>query len=129
MDRAFSAYTHLVREGRENETFERALELEDERIKKGYSFIWHYKNVGFYYEQVKDYLENFSDVKVCLYDDLRKDPIKLVQDIFGFLGVDDNFVPANIGEKYNVSGVPKSKSLHRFLRTDNAVMAMFLPII
>jgi len=129
VDRAFSAYTHLVREGRENETFERALELEDERIKKGYSFIWHYKNVGFYYEQVKDYLENFSDVKVCLYDDLRKDPIKLVQDIFRFLGVDDNFVPANIGEKYNVSGVPKSKSLHRFLRTDNAVMAMFLPII
>jgi hypothetical protein len=42
------------------------------------SLGWHYKTVGFYYNQVKAYLDNFNQVKIYLFDDLKKDTLGLV---------------------------------------------------
>jgi len=129
IDRAFSAYSHLMRDNREFLTFEDALKQEENRKKKNWEFIWYYKDVGFYYNQVKAYLENFSEVKVYLYDDLKKDPLSLVQDIYRFLEVDDSFIPKSIGERFNVSGVPKNKFLHEFLTKPNPVKSAIKPLV
>jgi hypothetical protein len=60
IDRAYSAFLHLVRDGREEFTdFGTALQHEDERIRAGWEHIWHYKNMGAYYEQVKRYYDLF----------------------------------------------------------------------
>ena len=129
IDRAFSAYSHLMRDNREFLTFEDALNQEENRKKENWEFIWYYKDVGFYYNQVKAYLENFSEVKVYLYDDLKKDPLSLVQDIYRFLEVDDSFIPKSVGEKFNVSGIPKNKFLHEFLTTPNIIKSTMKPLV
>ncbi len=108
ISRAFSAYTHLVRDGRENLSFEEGLLAESKRMRENWEFMWFYKDVGLYHAQVKDYLENFSDVKIYLTDDLEERPLEMIKDIFRFLEVDDGFVP-DISVKYNVSGVPKRR--------------------
>ena len=49
-DRAFSSFTHLVRDGREPiKSFAAALGRETERIAADWEPLWHYKELGFYY--------------------------------------------------------------------------------
>jgi len=112
-ERAFSAYMFLVRDRREFLSFEEALDQEDKRIREGWAPIWFYRKAGFYYDSVKAYSRDFSNVKACLFDDLEKDPSSLVQELYGFLGVDPAFVP-NTSTRYNVSGNPKSRMLNDF---------------
>ncbi len=118
VERAYSAYLHLVRDGRERLSFEEALEREEERMKKNWEFIWFYKDVGFYYAQVKAYLNSFEKVKVCLYEDLQNAPSTLLKEIYTFLEVDPNFVQ-DTSAKYNISGVPLSRRFHNFLINSN----------
>jgi len=113
VERAFSAYMFLVRDRRESLSFEEALDQEDERIREGWAPIWFYRDAGFYYKPVKAYSEGFSKVKVCLFDDLQKDPSSLVRDIYRFLEVDPAFVP-DTSTRYNVSGNPRSRMLNDF---------------
>ncbi len=119
VERAFSAFTHMLRDGREHLSFEQALQQEEIRKRENWEFIWYYKDAGFYYNQVKAFLDNFSNVKVCLFDDLKKNPVKFVQDIYRFLKVDHSFVPTTIGMRFNMSGIPKSIILQRFFTHPN----------
>jgi hypothetical protein len=112
VERAFSAYTFLISEDREFLSFEEGLEQEEKRRRDGWRQIWFYQDAGFYFRRVKDYLENFDDVKICLFDDLKKNPVALVQDIFRFLGVDSSFVP-DVTMRYKTSGIPRSKKINR----------------
>ncbi len=121
IERAYSAYTYIVSELREDLTFREALNAEDERIKNNYEYLWYYKDVGLYYEQVKDFLENFDDVKVYLFEDLKSNPKTLLKSLFAFLGVDTEFLPDNLNEKYNISGIPKYYYLQNFLKKKNIV--------
>ncbi len=127
--RAYSAYLHLVRDQREELSFEEALEAEDYRRRDNWEFIWFYKDVGLYYSQIKAYIDAFGRdrVKIYLFENLKADPVALVQDIYRFLGVDDTFVPQI--KRYNVSGVPKSKLLHEFLRRPSIVKSVVKHLI
>ena len=118
IDRAYSAYTHALREWKEPaKTFKEALDLETQRIEAGWGMLWHYTNAGFYFEQLSRYYRIFDSlqIKVVLYDDLVNDPYDLLQDIFLFLGVDIKFKP-DISSRPNVSGFPKNARLDIFLR-------------
>jgi len=119
VDRAFSAYRHMLRDERETLSFEEALDREPERMSANHEFIWYYKDVGFYEPQVSAYIAAFGEpnVKVCLQDDLDENPEEVLQDIFRFLGVDENFAP-DFDRRLNVSSIPKSESFESFL-TDN----------
>jgi hypothetical protein len=112
VERAFSAYTYLISQNREFLSFEEGLEQEEKRRRDGWRHIWFYQDAGFYFRGVKAYLENFSEVKVCLLDDLKKGPVSLVQDVYRFLGVDPSFVP-NVTVRYKTSGIPRSKKINR----------------
>ena len=108
IDRAYSAFLHLVRDGRETtRDFEEALALEPQRIGDNYEHIWHYLSMGRYYEQVKRYFDRFSheQIQVFLYRDLRESPHKLLRETFGFLGVDEEFQP-DTATRYNESTLP-----------------------
>lgn len=108
VERAFSAYRQLVRDGRETLSFRHALVREERRRRDNYEYMWHYTRVGFYYEQVKAYLENFSRGKVILYDDFVRDPAGCLAGTFRFLGVDPAFVPGTV-RRVNVSRVPQGR--------------------
>jgi hypothetical protein len=134
-DRAFSAYKHALLISNKNSPFkeqlpfEKSLEMEEERRKNE---VWpmmnFYKDLGFYYRQVKAYTENFSRVKVCLYDDLRTDALGLTQDVFNFLEVDSSFTP-EVGIKHNISP-PMNKVLREFLLDyDHFLKKLIRPIL
>ncbi|MFQ5640709.1 MAG: sulfotransferase [bacterium] len=123
VDRAFSSYTHLRRDMREDLTFEQAIQAEKQRKKQNWEFIWFYIDVGFYYKQVRAFIDNFNEVKICLYDDLSKRPKELLTEIYEFLDVDKNFAP-RIYIKHNVSGVPKSGFLQRIMNKQNLLKSI-----
>lgn len=87
--------------------------------------------MGFYYEQMKRYFGTFdkSQIRVYLYEDFTTNPMSIVQNTFQFLGVDDTFAP-DVSIKHNVSGIPKNKGLHTFLRKEHDPIKFILkPLI
>ena len=75
---------------------------------------------GRYYEGMKHFLEAFGaeQVKVFLYDDLRRDSDGLMREIYEFIGVDPTF-EVDTGRKQQTAQVPKNQSIHQLLQTDN----------
>jgi hypothetical protein len=108
VERLYSRYMHLARENREpSPNFEDALDKNS---------IWWRRNdlvtEGFYGTYLTRYFNQFKpeQIKVYLYDELRKDEAALVNDMFGFIGVDADFSPT-AGEQFNKSGRIKNKKL------------------
>ena len=129
-ERAFSAYMHLIRDGYETILdFDEALKKEPERIENRWGPIWHYTKSGFYYEQLERYYSVFNNnlIHVIIYDDFKKDPFKVVNEIFNFLEVDDRFRP-DMKAKPNVSGIPKNmtwqKIIQYFFERDNIIRSI-----
>lgn len=126
VDRAYSAYNYIVGQGFEYLSFKEALMAEDKRCREGYRHMWLYRQGGLYFHRVYAFQENFSQVRVFLYDDLRRDPALLIRSVYQFLNVDPDFVP-DMSHEHNVSGVPRSylfnalfvkpKGLHKAART------------
>ena len=127
IDRAFSGYLHSRRDNRENLSFEDALKEENKRKRQKWIPLYHYISIGFYYNQVKAYLDNFDQVKICLYDDLKRDTLGLVKGMYEFLEVDTSFTP-DVNIRYNVTGIPKSKFIHQFLEESNTLKSVVKPI-
>lgn len=116
VDRAISAYSHLVRDDRENLTFEEALEIENSRLEKGYEFIWGYKQCGFYHDQVKSYIDSFSNVKICFFEDLVSSPQETINEITDFLSI--SRIPIDKDLRLNISGKPKNKIINSLISRD-----------
>ena len=72
IDRAYSNYLHHVRGGRENLSFESALDVEAERRTANWAWGWGYVDVGLYAEQVKAYMDNFERVLILLFERRRR---------------------------------------------------------
>ena len=128
INRAFSNYLHHVRDGLEDLSFEEALKSQKKRKEKNWWWGYQFTDLGFYYHQVKAYLDNFDQVKIYLFDDLKKDTLSLVKDMYGFLGVDTSFTP-DVSIKYNVSGIPKNKFIHKFLKKPNILKSIVKPVV
>jgi len=117
IDRAFSAYVHLKGAGRENLPFEEALKQEKSRMSNNYEFIWFYKGVGKYYQQLKTYLEVFGEenVLIILFDELNKDVKSVIKKMMFFLNITPNAI-IDDHIKYNFSGIPKNKIIDLILK-------------
>lgn len=128
VERAYSNHLHHVRDNFDEISFEKALELEKERKRNNRWYSYRISEMGHYYDQIKAYLDNFSRVKVFLFDDLNNFPEKTLKDVFDFLEVDSSFVP-DFSEKHNVTGTPKNRLFHKFLTTDNRVRSFLRPVV
>ena len=86
--------------------------------------------MGFYHAQLERYFEKFDRdrIRVYLYEDLTEDPVSLLRDVFGFLGVEESFVP-NLSVKHNVSGIPRSRTLHAFLSNPGPIKSAVKPFV
>jgi hypothetical protein len=107
--RAYSNYLHARRADRESiADFETAFNKEEERKAKNWSPLYHYKGKGYYTEQLERYYNLFpkENIKVLLFEEVVKNPIKVSQEVFDFLNVDSSFTP-DTSKKANVSGTPK----------------------
>ncbi|MGB3694093.1 MAG: sulfotransferase [Spirulinaceae cyanobacterium] len=128
-ERAYSDYLMHIRDAIEEP--ESLSEIIAHRAESAYFF-----RKGFYYEQIKYFFDKFGrqQVKVYLYDDLCKNPVKLMQDMYSFIGVDDNFVP-DTGKKAQKAQVPKNQGINNLLKTKNplrnlaaSTLKTFLPL-
>jgi len=112
VERAFSAYKNLLRDSRETLSFEDALMREGERRRQGYEYLWRYLDVGFYYHQVKAYMEGFSAVKVLILEHFRNGSADIFSEIFAFLDVEPSFTPRR-NNHLNLSGKPRFRWAQR----------------
>ena len=111
IDRAYSAFLHLVRDNREcHRDFDAALAHEAEHIAAGWEHIWHYVAMGRYYEQVKRYFDLFprEQIKVYLYRDLRFDPCAVLRDTVSFVGADADF-SFDTATRYNEASLSREE--------------------
>ena len=125
VERAYSNYLHHKREGWENLSFEEAITAESERMTQGMWWAFYYVDVGYYYKQVKAYIDAYGkdNVKVFLLDDLRNSPHDVLRDIFSFLSIDTQFIP-DMSHHYNFTGIPKSPMIYRFLSRPNLLKTL-----
>lgn len=111
-DRAYSNFLHCrARKYHEPlEDFAEALKAEAARIVDNWSPLWHYKQMGFYYEQLRRYYQLFpkEQIQIFLYDDFQTDPSAMLRKIFLFLQVSPEF-ESDLTKRHNVSGVPKNE--------------------
>lgn len=120
VDRAYSAYQNLVRDQRETLSFVDALVAEEQRLGNNWDWMWAYKHGGLYADQVATFSRTFSSVKVVLFEDLEKDPPKVVRELFDFLGVARD-VPVDTGTRYSHSGKARNRLVAFLSNRDNAL--------
>lgn len=112
IDRAFSHYHNAVATGREHESFERGLELEDERRGQNAKAWVQYAHEGFYDEQLAQWFaayprEWFHFVITERLDEQRAEEIRKV---LGFLGADPGF-DIDSSKRENVIRKPRFAAL------------------
>lgn len=89
-----------------------------------------YINDGFYGKHLAKYFELFpaSQIKIFLFEDFVNDTVKVVQEIYRFLEVDENFLP-DVSTKDAVSGVPYNRQFYNFIYKPNAIKKVIKSII
>jgi hypothetical protein len=129
VERAFSAYQLLVREGRERvPTFGEALALEAARTRVGWEWAWQYRGGGFYADRVRRMLEVFGDRSLVLRtSELEQQPLTLLRRTFEFLGVDPDFRP-DVGLRHNQGGTARHARVQRLALGDNPLARALAPI-
>lgn len=112
--RAFSAYQHLVREGREPLSFSAALDAEPARIQQDWGLLWRYIDTGRYAAQLQRWLDVVDDEQLLVlrHGELRDDATGVCRRVFAHLGVDAE-VEVDTSLRHNASGVPRNRLLHR----------------
>lgn len=118
--RAFSAWQHLMRDGRESFPFAQALGLEESRKQNNWELIYHYTSASYYHDAVKAFIGSFSQVKVLLCEELARQPEQVMREVFSFLGVDPS-IEVNTGVQYNMSGIPRNRLMHEVLTQEHPV--------
>jgi len=129
--RAYSHFLYrLAHDGEPFTDFAQALEAEEERVHQRWGPDFHYVRTGFYHEQLSRYYKLFrpEQISVYLYEDLKENPLGMMQSIFRFLEVNDTFVP-DTSLKHNVARVPKSRALLAFIKKPNPLKAALKPFL
>ena len=108
VERAISNYRFSRRKCLEKLSLEEAILSEPSRLRdQTYAELsahpFAYLRRGRYFEQLRQFFEHFSrtDLKILLHDDLMEQGESLCRELFAFLEVDPNFVPAEIDRRHN----------------------------
>lgn len=105
VDRAFSQYWHEKKRGIINVDFE-------DTFKQFMLWGW-FIETGLYAKHLENLYKYFPEdrVYVSLFDDLKVNPEEYIKNIFEFLDVDKDFVPAVIGKSVNKAGVDENTAI------------------
>jgi len=111
--------------------FSDSLKIETVRVKENKLLPdLFYTDVSKYSDQVRFYLNNFNNVHICLYDDLKEDPRGLLEQLCGFLKVDGSRLPELEFEIVNASSDAKKlkyPSLEKIVRNAARPLLGWLP--
>lgn len=123
VERAFSHFLYYKKLNFEPHSFKEAIKPSVARNRSNY---FNYLENGLYFKQVKKYLEEFSQVKIFLYEDLSNIQELLVE-MFNFIGINPN-AKIDTSVKANPSGIPKSRLAVKLLEPDKGI-GKYLKII
>jgi hypothetical protein len=121
VQRAYSHYTYLIRNGFENRSFEEA--ISDKGIAEWKKKRWgfDYLEYGMYSEQIRSFKLAMPRTKVWLLEDLKKGR-ETTDAILNHLGVKTMALDTSM--KANPSGIPKHKGLVNLLRKNALAKAI-----
>ena len=122
---------HKVRDGEEPlKSFAEAIDAEPRRIREGWRYNWHYQTRSMYFDQLRCFYRLFDrqQIQVLLFDDLSSRPHALFRDLFGFLGVDEDFQP-DTSIHFQATGVPRSRAVASFIRRPNVVKTAYRTVM
>ncbi len=111
VDRAYSAFLHLIRDNRETtRDFAEALRLEPGRIADHWEHIWDYVAMGRYADQLARYFDLFdrSQIQIQTYRDFRLDPTNVLRELFRFPEVDETFI-VDVSTHHNTALPPEQR--------------------
>ena len=111
VEQAYSHYLYARKEAIEPlADFVAALDAQEERRAAHWQPLFQYSDFARYNVQLRRYFEHFSRdrIKLYLYEDFAIDPLRVTQDIYRFIGVDDSFVP-DVSHRANPGGIPMSE--------------------
>jgi len=116
VQRAFSHYLMRIGGGQAH-SFSEVIKIALKAPKEDY-YTTIIVNGGFYYEQVKRYLETFGNqqVKIIFFEEFIKDPKKIVKELLKFLGVDGE-PPESIQTVHNEFTIPRGKIITSLMQT------------
>lgn len=136
VERAYSWYWNMVREGCEDLSFEEAIQSESGRLsqhgdtfKSTGSMIYGYLKGGEYARQIKHFLTYFpkENFHFLLQEDLKYDFDKAIAGLLSFLGLNSSYdVEVVFG---NPSSLPRSALLQRIVRQRSLGKELFKTII
>lgn len=130
--RAYSNYQHLVRDGREYESFEVALEAESERLEQGWEWFWGLKRNSYYFDTVNVYVQAFGreNVKVIFFEDFVKDQGQHLKAVMEFIGLESDKISYEEFSS-NKSGVVSEKwrFLHKALLSEGMLNSMLRTVL
>jgi hypothetical protein len=120
--RAWSEHLHLKRSQAEDESFDRALELECERRAAGWIPLFGHVERSRYAHGIAAFLDAFGPRQVFIYrqEDLDLTPRLVLDPLAQFLGAT---VPIETPGRLNVGGVPRSKVVNQLVRSERGVTA------
>ncbi len=128
IERAWSQYWHFKKNFNEPLDFLAAANKDtiNKRLQNNWNIFYDYIGFGMYSNQIKSFEANFDNVKVILYDDLKKSSEGVLNIICDFLGI--SFLN-NFPEKrnFNPSGKPKM-NLYGFLWKVNVSKKQIRPL-
>lgn len=98
VQRTYSHYRHRQREGDEHRELAEVL---DEELETGCG--WGYVREGHYVEHLRRWADAFGrdTLRVELFEDLVNDPARVYRDVCRHLGIDDGYLPDDLGARYN----------------------------
>ena len=125
IERAYSHYLMSYRRGFEKESFERAIELEESRIRRGEFEKNHfsYLSRGLYARQIRRFLKYFlkDDMKFVLFEDFKRDMPSAINEILSFFHLE----PAgdtNFHVNTNPARMPRCFALQNLVRQPPRVL-------
>ncbi|UCD98872.1 MAG: sulfotransferase [Chloroflexota bacterium] len=118
-DRAFSGFMMRTRRGEAVKSIRKELTPDSSHVKE-----------GFYYQRMKRFFDIFprESIKVYIFEEFKKDPTKILKDLYNFLGVDTGYVP-DTSVRHNPGAVPKYRLLNRLFYDPKIIQTAkrFLP--
>lgn len=107
VERAFSQYIHDQRVGvLLQTTFKQAIKKSDSYIEK-----------GLYYKNIKNYYKLFpkKNIHIIIYDDIKKNPLLVIRNLYKFLGVNSNYSPKRLNNKSFEAANTRFQRLNYFM--------------
>ena len=126
-ERAFSNYMHNVKDNYEQRSFSDVIDQYKVTETDNIHPFFHYINAGFYFKQVKAYLDSFENVHVIVYEEFSNNPDTVMSAIYDFLQINNQSHSKKVS-RLNKTGKIKNKKLHAFILQESGVKSILRPI-